>query len=180
MRQDLYCVFLFCFFTAENVILWTQILVGISIYWVSYVLYTVWDTFIRISFLPLQHQEKRKPPWTSSDLFKATENPNCCFAVRSSFHSLSVSCTVLNASEMCLPLRDQSTGGYWNTKGWEDMVPRFQMSCKMRQQHRSPSPPAQEATWMSPPLRYRVLPSVPHPSEYFSLWFVIAFVVHLP
>lgn len=105
---------------------------------------------------------------------KPQRTQTVCFAVRSSFHSLSVSCTVLNALRNVSSSKRSEHRRILEYKGMRRHGPSFQVSCKMRQQHRSPSPPAQGSYLDVSSTRYRVLPSVPHPSEYFSLWFVIA------
>ena len=103
-------------------------------------------------FFPITASGKeKKPPWTSSDLFKATENPNCLLCSAQLLPFIICQLHSPKCPQKCLPLREKSTGGYWNTKGWEDMVPRSR--CPARWDSSTDLLPLllREATWMSPP-----------------------------
>lgn len=68
-------------------------------------------------FFPITASGKeKKPPWTSSDLFKATENPNCLLCSAQLLPFIICQLHSPKCPQKCLPLREQSTGGYWNTR----------------------------------------------------------------
>lgn len=143
---------------------------------------TVLVTFVIISFLFHNSVRKReKGSVKSSGLFKATKNPNRC---RPQLLPSNRSYLLPGAlGSTCLPLRERphlETG----TQRDEKMVHGSQVSCGMRQQHRSPSPPAQggflDPRWVQgPAVSSRALRTFP-----FRVFLTVPcdrlFVVHLP
>lgn len=91
-------------------------------------------------FFPVTASGKEKKPlWHQVTYSKPQRTWTVCLAARSSFHSLSGSCMVLNAPRNVSSSKRAGPrgggwggGGYCNTKGWEGMAPGSQVSCKRR------------------------------------------------